>query len=284
MISFILFLYIKEGMVILFFTNFIKGIIIGIGKVIPGVSGAILAASLGIYEKGLEILSNLRTQLLKNIKFVLSVGLGILFAMVLGSKLILYLLNNHYLITMFSFMGMIIGGIKPICNKIYEEFNIKNLLIFLTSFFAIILLSFIEIKSINADCAFVYILSGISEAISTVVPGISGTALLMIIGTYDEIMQCFANLFSVSTLFKNLIVLIPFTLGFIIGIIVISKILNNLFNKYKIRTYYAIIGFSLSSIVIMFIQTLDKSYSFMEILLSFICFIIGYEMATKIPE
>ena len=268
----------------MFFTNFIKGIIIGIGKVIPGVSGAMLATSLGIYEKGLEILSNLKTQLLKNIKFVLSVGLGIMFAMVFGSKLILYLLNNHYLITMFCFMGMIIGGVKPLYNKVYKEFNTKNLLIFLFSFFAIILLSFVEIQSKDSNNIFIYILSGISEAISTIVPGISGTALLMLIGTYDKIMQCFANLFDVSMLFKNLIILLPFAVGLIIGVIGVSKVLNYLLKKYKISTYYAIIGFSLSSIVIMFIQTLNKKYSPLEIVLSFVFFIIGYEVATRIPE
>lgn len=271
-------------MSVMFFTNFLKGIIIGIGKVIPGVSGAMLAASLGIYEKGLEILSNLKTQLLKNIKFVLSVGLGILFAMVLGSKLILYLLNKHYLITMFCFIGMIIGGVKPLYNKICKEFDAKNLLIFLISFFTIILLSFVEIQSKNVNGIFVYTLSGISEAISTIVPGISGTALLMLIGTYDEIMQCFANLFDVSMFSRNLIVLIPFTVGLILGIIGISKVLNNLLKKHRISTYYAIIGFSLSSIVIMFVQTLNKNYSLSEMILSFIFFIIGYEIAIRIPE
>ncbi len=268
----------------MFFTNFLKGIIIGLGKVIPGVSGAILAASLGIYEKGLEILSNLKTQLFKNIKFVLSIGLGILCAMVLGSKLILYLLNNHYLITMFCFMGMIVGGVEPLYNKVYKEFNITNLLVFLFSFFAIILLSFIKIQVKNASGVFIYILSGISEAVSTIVPGISGTALLMLIGTYDEIMQCFANLFDVSVILKNLIILIPFMLGLIIGVISVSKILNNLLKKHKVSTYYAIMGFSLSSIIIMFIQTLNKNYSLLEVILSFIFFIIGYECATRIPE
>lgn len=269
---------------IMIYTNFLKGIIIGLGKVIPGVSGAMLATSLGIYEKGLEILGDLKTQLLKNIEFISSVGLGILCSMVLGSKLILYLLNNHYLITMFCFMGMIVGGVKPLYNRIYKDFNIKKLLIFLLSFFAIILLSFIKIQAKNASGVFIYILSGISEAVSTIVPGISGTALLMLIGTYDEIMQCFANLFDISIMFQNFIVLIPFTIGLVIGVISVSKILNNLLKKHKVSTYYAIIGFSLSSIVIIFIQTLNKNYSLLEVILSFIFFIIGYEGATRIPE
>ena len=115
-------------------------------------------------------------------------------------------------------------------------------------------------------------------------PGISGTALLMLIGTYDEIMQCFANFFDISVLPKNLIVLIPFMLGLIVGVIGVSKVLNSLLKKHKVSTYYSIIGFSLSSIVIMFVQTLNKNYSVLEIILSFAFFIIGYEVAARIPE
>lgn len=267
-----------------FLIDFVKGIIIGIGKVIPGVSGAILATSLGIYEKGLEILSDLKNQLLKNIKFVVSVGLGILFAMVFGSKIIIYFLNNHYLVTMFCFMGMIIGGIKPIYKKIYKSFNVKNLIIFLVSFFSIILLSFINLERKNIDNMFLYGMSGIAEAISTIVPGISGTALLMIIGTYSNIMNCFATLFDFSFFSKNLIILVPFAIGLMIGVIVVSKIINHFLKKYKISTYYAITGFSLSSIVVMFFQTLHKNYSILEIIFSFIAFIIGDIVATKIPE
>ena len=247
-------------------------------------SGAILASSLGIYEKGLEIISNLKTQLLKNIKFVVSVGLGILFAMVFGSKVIIYLLNKHYLITMFCFIGMIIGGVKPIYIKAHESFNVKNLLIFLLSFFSIILLSFVKLESKNTNNIFIYGLSGTAEAISTIVPGISGTALLMLIGTYGEIMECFANMFNITSVFENLIILVPFLIGLIIGGIGTSKLINYLLKKYRVSTYYAIIGFSLSSIIIMFIQTLDKKYSSMEIILSFLFFILGYAVATKIPE
>lgn len=266
-----------------FFLDFLKGIIIGIGKVIPGVSGAILATSLGVYEKGLEILSHLKTELLKNIKFVFSIGLGILISMVFGSKLILICLDKYYLITMLCFIGMIIGGIKPIVNKNYKYFNKKNFLIFFISFFAIMLLSIINIKGDN-DNVFTYFLSGISEAISTIVPGISGTALLMMIGTYGTVMTSFANLFNFSHFIENITVLLPFIFGMIIGVIIISKIINYLFKKYKTNTYFAIIGFSLASIVLIFIQTLGKRYSILEILLSFVSFIVGYFITIKISE
>lgn len=253
------------------------------GKIIPGVSGAILATSLGVYEKGLSILSNLKTELLKNIKFLFPICLGIIIAMIFGSKLIIICLNKYYLITMLCFMGMIIGGMKPIVNKVYKNFDKKNLIIFLVSFFAIILLSLIDIQN-NHNNIFTYFLSGISEAISTIVPGISGTALLMVIGTYNAVMNSFANLLIFELFLKNMVVLLPFSIGLIIGIIAVAKIINILFKKYKVGTYYAIIGFSLASIVLMFLQTINRTYNTLEIILSFITFFLGYFVATKIPE
>lgn len=243
-----------------------------------------LANCLGVYEKGLEILSHLRTEFLKNFKFVLSVGLGILIAMVFGSKIIIFLLNKYYLMTMFCFMGMIIGGIKPVFESVSKDFSKKNLVIFLISFFAIILLSVVEFNQNNTNNIFLYFLSGMSEAISTIVPGISGTALLMVIGTYNDIMSMFASLFDISSLLNNLIILLPFLIGLIIGVIVVSKVINYLFKKYKTSTYYAIIGFSLASIILIFLQTLGKNYSLLEVVLSLVTFLIGYIIAAKMPE
>lgn len=239
---------------------------------------------MGIYEKGLEILSNLKKMLFCNIKFVFFVGLGILVAMVFGSKLIIYFLNKHYLVTMFCFIGMIIGGIKPIFNNIYKELDLKKIIYLLFAFFSIILLSIVKFTGNNTNNIFTYFISGISEAISTIVPGISGTALLMVIGTYNEIMNVFSNLFNFSLILKNLAVIIPFLFGLIIGVIFISKLINYLFKKYRINTYYAIMGFSLASVFLMFIQTLNRRYSISEILLAFITFILGYVITIKLPE
>lgn len=204
--------------------------------------------------------------------------------MVFGSKLIIYFLDKHYLVTMFCFIGMIIGGIKPIFNNIYKELDLKKIIYLLFAFFSIILLSMVKFTGNNTNNIFTYFISGISEAISTIVPGISGTALLMVIGTYNEIMNVFSNLFNFSLILKNLAVIITFLFGLIIGVIFISKLINYLFKKYRTNTYYAIVGFSLASVFLMFIQTLNRRYSLSEILLAFITFILGYVITIKLPE
>ena len=81
---------------------------VGVGKIIPGLSGAMIAMSLGIYEKGLDAICCIR----KNIKFLIICGLGILIAVFLLGNLIKYLIENYYLVTMLLFSGMILGGIS----------------------------------------------------------------------------------------------------------------------------------------------------------------------------
>ena len=85
----------------------VKGLIIGLGKIIPGVSGGMLAISLGVYEKGLDALSHFFRNVKENTKFLCLLGLGILISVVLMSKLIKFSLDNYYLPTMLLFIGLI---------------------------------------------------------------------------------------------------------------------------------------------------------------------------------
>ena len=93
---------------------FLKGIIIGIGKTIPGVSGASLSISLGVYEQLISSMANIFKETKKNLKFLLIIGSGIIISIMLSSNLIMHCLDNYYLPTMLLFIGMIIGCIPNI--------------------------------------------------------------------------------------------------------------------------------------------------------------------------
>ncbi|HHW68718.1 MAG TPA: DUF368 domain-containing protein, partial [Tenericutes bacterium] len=99
----------------------LKGFIVGIGKIIPGISGAMLAISLGIYEKAVGIISNIKTELFKNIKFVFLLGMGVLLSIVLFGNLINFLLSNFYLPTTLLFIGLICGTIPNIFKDINQK-------------------------------------------------------------------------------------------------------------------------------------------------------------------
>ena len=207
----------------------IKGFIIGIGKILPGVSGAMIAISLGIYEKCIYILSNLKDELTKNLKFIIELMIGFVISIIIGSKLIYFFINNYYIYTMYLFLGLIIGTIPSIFKSV--EFKKKNILFLLLGFIILFSINFIdsniELKS--------YFILGIIESISILIPGISGTAIMMLLGNYNLMLELFINPFKYQ--------FIIFLLGLIIGILLLSKFINYFITKYKSQSYYLIIGF-----------------------------------------
>ena len=92
----------------------LKGIIIGIGKIIPGVSGSMLAISMGIYQKLIDSVNNIFKYPKENFKFLFKITIGVIISIVFFSNIILNSLNKYYIITMFFFIGLIIGGFNDI--------------------------------------------------------------------------------------------------------------------------------------------------------------------------
>lgn len=259
----------KEFIILIF-----KGFLIGVGKILPGVSGAMIAISLGIYEKGLEVISNIFIGLKNNLKFVIPVVLGFIIGILSFSKIIVNLLNNCYLPTMLLFIGLIIGSV----SKMKKSINLKNkinIVYFLFTLIISILLSFLKQEHDALYSFYILILMGFIEAISMVVPGLSGTALLMTFGYYNQIMFAFSTF--------NIKILTPFIVGTVLGIFLISKLINYLFKNYREKTNIVIYGLAISSIMIIFLQTLNNSYNILEIIISLVLLIVGYNIA-KIME
>ena len=101
----------------------------------------------------------------------------------------------------------------------------------------------------------IYFISGLIEAIATVIPGISSTALLMIIGTYDIILETISNLLSIKDIINNIEIILCYSTAMLIGIIITSITINYLFKKYNQKTYSAIFGIILSTILLLLIKT-----------------------------
>lgn len=249
--------------------NFLKGFIIGIGKIIPGVSGAILAISMGIYDKALEYISNFSKNKKESIKYLFPIGLGIILSIIFFSKIISHALSRYYVITMLFFIGLIIGGLPFITGKTEK----KDYYIVIISFVALFLISIGGINNLyiiknNFIDYIIFFLSGIVEAIGTIVPGISSTALLMVIGTYDSIVYSIGNLININ-------ILIPFAIGIIFGLYFVVKIINFLFKKYENKVYAFVLGVLLSSIVLLIIQSFKNNFTIIELIVGLIFMVVG---------
>ena len=269
----------------------LKGLVIGLGKIIPGVSGAMLAITMGVYEKGLNAISNIFKEFKKHYKFLLFLGIGIILSIVFGSKIVVFCLDKFYLPTMLLFIGMIAGGIKPLFKEVRnEKIKLKNILVSLVVVMILVLVSLLDFGQDKANFTknissfLTFFLGGVLDAAATVIPGISGTALLMILGYYNVIMTAFSNVFNFSLFLDNIFILAPFCLGTAFGVFIIAKMMNYLFANHKTTTYYAIIGFACVSIFILLMQTFSGTYEILEIIISIILFVIGYFISQKLDN
>jgi len=240
----------------------LKGFIIGIGKIIPGVSGALLAISLGVYEEALKAIGNFFKEPIKNFKFLFPLGVGAVLAIILTSKILLFLLNNYYVLVMLFFLGLISGGIIPIFKQVnIKKIKISNFIAIFLSFMLVISLSFVNnntLNNINNPIieSLIYFSIGTIDAATMIIPGISGTAVMMLLGIYDLLLNLLST---INQIFYNLNLYIPYFLGIIITVLSLSKLMSYLFNKKSELMYSGILGFSLSSILMLLIDLFSNN-------------------------
>ncbi len=240
-----------------FIKNVLKGILIGIGAIAPGVSGGAIAMILGLYEKIVGIISNIFRDFFRNLKqniiFLLPVGIGVGVGVILFSNVLKYLNSNYEVQTHYAFAGLIVGTL-PVLFRRANKKGFKPLYIIPLLLACAAAVSFVYVESSFGGAAsvagsgiilnFVNIaklaLIGFIIAGSLVIPGISGSVLMILLGVYTMLLE------AVSTI--DIPVLIPICLGLGAGVLVFSKVMDILLKKIYSITYYAVIGFLIGSI------------------------------------
>ena len=261
---------------------FIKGIIVGIAKIIPGLSGAVLMISFQLYDKAIHAITHFFSDVRNNFLFLLELGCGILVGIVLFSKVVSFLLMRYYLYTTVFFIGLIIGGLPILIKEISH--SRKNIVMMLIAF---LFVTIFTVGNVHGEYVlrhnivdyFVFAFSGLLEAVGTVLPGVSSTVLLMLVGMYSHYITTISHLFTYSLLQENLMFLVPFSFGLIIGVIVISLLVDYLFQYYKEVTFSVILGFSLSSVFLLILKILPYCHHIMDMIICLIVGVIGYFIA-----
>lgn len=254
-----------------------KGILIGIGKIIPGVSGGVLAISLGVYEKAIYAINNIFKDFNKSFKFLMPLAIGILISLTFMCDLVVKLLDNFYFPTILLFVGLISASLSDIkIKKNNGEFLITLICFLLVGILGIFSKNNSVVFNNNVHKSFFFILVGIIDSITMIIPGISGTAVLMMLGCYKMLMKSFTLFIHFDFSYSNLLILLPFFIGIVVGSILTLKIINILFEKYNDKMYAGIIGFSYGTIFIMLINALNSSYTLLELILGVILLIVGF--------
>lgn len=268
----------------------IKGFLIGLANIIPGVSGGTMAITFGIYEELISIASNIFKNFKKNIGFILPIGIGAVLSIALLSNVITIALDKYKIATPLLFVGLILGGFPTIYKKIGKKIGkTKNIIPFIITILLMILI-YVGIKDMNnVDFTNIDILGyivlfivGIVAAITMVVPGISGSFVLMLIGYYEPIVEVISELTKFNNIIDNLLILIPFGFGVIVGIVSVSKLIKLCLEKYEEQTYSAIVAFVLSSIVLIVYPLFGFEFSILELIIGIILLLVGALITKRI--
>ena len=268
------------------FKLIIKGMIIGLAKIIPGVSGSLIAVSLGIYGVAIQIISHPFKNIKRSIIFLSNVGIGVLFSITLFSNIVSFFITKYFFITVLLFVGFILGTFPSLIKETHIDCRKDYVVVLLTSIFVFLLSSFSNSTTYLYSGTFLnnlYVLFlGFIDAATMVIPGISGTAIFLLMGSYSFILELFSSLSNISLFNLYIIPLLFFGVGLFLGIIVVSKFMNCALKYKKKETYLCILGFALSSIILLCVDLFFTSFSIFELVLGFILFFIGYKISAKL--
>ena len=269
----------------------LKGFILGIANVIPGVSGGTLAITLGIYERLLSVINHFKDKLKENIKFILFLLIGIVIAILVFSNIIGFCLEKYPFATILFFIGIILGGLPTLFKKVKNTVNLSNLIIFFITFGIVMILTFIRpdnnevsLDSLNIIKIIGLFFSGAIASASMLLPGISGSFVLMLFGYYKPIINSIRELTKFNNLMHNIIVLGFAGIGILLGIFIAARLIEWLLKKYEVKTYYGIIGFVIASIISIFITAVSNPIGTIEIIVGILLLLTGILVAKFVGE
>lgn len=262
---------------------FISGILIGISNAIPGVSGGTMAVILNVYDRILEAVDIRKFK--ENIRFLTFLILGAIFGIVGLSKLILPLRENYPIILGFSFIGLILGSLPAVYRngiKAKGDVRVFHWLLTIFTFILMIGMSILKSKNItstNVDSGIdlvllvLLILSGAVAAIAMVIPGISGSLVMLLLGTYDIVIESIGK-FQFS-------VILPTGIGVILGLALGIGGIKKMLSVFPIAIYSIILGLVSGSILAVYPGWKADMEGFIALAICSILAILVYLMSKK---
>ena len=237
-----------------FLKNLICGACIGIAEAIPGVSGGTVAVLLKIYDELIGSISKLRKEFKKSILFLIPIVLGMGLGLFGFSHVITYLLENFPMAVNYFFVGLIVGLVPMLLRRSLDGgFRVSSFWPFLVMLGVMAALAFLPgesaesaglITEMDVPTGIRFFFCGIIAAVCMILPGISGSMMMVIFGVYVSVIK------AVSTL--DIPVLVPVGLGALVGILFGAKLVDFFLRRFPQATYFGILGLVLGSLFSLF--------------------------------
>ncbi len=278
--------------------NVLKGAVMGMANVIPGVSGGTMAVAMGIYDGLIYAITHIKKEFKKSMAFLLPVIVGMGLAIVLAAKAISYCLTAFPLATNLLFVGLILGGLPAIYKKVKGvKPGAKHIIAFLLFFLLVLFCAALEgvtgteiALSLSALTILKLFLMGILASATMVIPGISGSMVLMVLGYYSPIIETInrfmedLSAWNTAGLLEDCGILLPFGLGIVVGIFGIAKLLELVFQKWERIAYWAILGLIFASPIAIFTLNELGTVSVPEGIVGIFLFGLGLFVASRLGE
>ena len=278
--------------------NILKGAVIGLANIIPGVSGGTMAVSMGIYDKLIHCVTHIFSEFKKSMAFLLPIIIGAGLSLVGLSFVIAAAFEHFPMQTNFLFIGLIVGGLPMITREVkgkpIKPAHIIACLLFFLLVTGLAVIGEREGASADLSLNFVNILKflgvGMIASGTMIIPGVSGSMVLMLMGYYNAIISTIKNLVTALTGgdFQGVLqccgILVPMGIGIVVGIFGIAKIVELIFEKWPLVAYWAIIGLIVASPIAIVLMSNMGRITVLAVLTSVVTFAAGFFAAGKLGE
>lgn len=280
-----------------FIVNILRGMVVGIANVIPGVSGGTMMVSMGIYDKLILVLTHFIKRMKEAIALLVPIVIGMLLSIAIFAKIFSEILFPKFpLQTNMFFIGLIIGGLPVIYRRVKgNTIRLSQIIACILFFCVVVGFSLLDAGSgANAEVTFsvgtvikMFVI-GVIAAATMVIPGVSGSMIMMILGYYNMIIDTvnsFVNAlkaFDIPAMLDTFVVLIPFGIGVVVGFVAVAKLIEYLLKRFPLITYWAIIGLIVASPFAILIMMEVGTIGIIEILTGVVLLVVGFVISMKL--
>lgn len=278
--------------------DILKGMVIGIANIIPGVSGGTMMVAMGIYDKLIHCITHIFKEFKKSVLFLLPIAIGMGIAVVGGTLGIELLFEKFPVQTNLLFIGLIVGGLPAIWKNVKgNSIRFGHILAFAAFFALVVVMAFLGETEGNAvDLSFnlMNVLKlfgvGVIAAGTMVIPGVSGSMVLLLLGYYNPIVSAINDFLGALTSFDmdgiltGIGILLPFGIGVIVGVLAIAKVIEFVFNKFPLYAYWAIIGLIIASPIAIIAMATLPALTVLNVATGLVALCAGVFIAMKLGD